>query len=192
MDQSKLESYLGRPLKPVEVTNLKLYLKIARESLDDLLCLSLCDTDDPKVYESRDGYSTVFTDIFTEIDEIKVDGTGIDATIYSPRQWDKRNGSWFNSIVFDEKMTGKDVTVSALWGFSTMPTDLQALLAGLFDLITRKNKVDGTLKSKKVEDFQVTFDTEADVTQEFEDKHRRTIQKYSLCNVGSIRHGGNC
>lgn len=192
MDQTKMAALLGRPLTPIESSNFDLYLKLARETLEQMLCTVLCDYDDPKFYESREGYSTVFTDIFTEIDEVKVDGDVIDPSKYSARQWDRRNAAWFNSIVFDEKLCGKEVEVSATWGFTKMPTDLKYLLAGLFGLVTKKNTFDGTVQSKQVEDFRITFNTGADISQEFADKYSSVIQRYSLCSIGNIQHGKVC
>jgi hypothetical protein len=192
MKQDKLSAFLGRPLTPIESSNFDLYLKLARESLEGMLCTVLCDTDDPKFYESRDGYSTVFTDIFTDIDEVKVDGDVIDPEKYTVRQWDRRNATWFNSIVFDEKLCGEEVEVSASWGFAKMPADLQYMLAGLFGLVTKKNTSDSSIQSKQVEDFRITFNADADASQEFADKYRSVIQKYSLCDVGNVQHGKVC
>jgi hypothetical protein len=44
MTQQELEALLGRPLTPIEVTNLGLYLEIALESLEDALCIEIEDT----------------------------------------------------------------------------------------------------------------------------------------------------
>lgn len=193
MDASKLAALLGRPLTPIETTNKDLYLKIARESLDDLLCTNLCDSSDPRIFDAREGYTTVYTDIFTELTEVKVNDSVIDAEKYSPRQWDKRSGSWYNSIVFTYKLCkGDEVEVSADWGFDTMPSDLQSVLAGLFGLVTKKNKFDGSVTSKQVEDFRISFDTDANLDAEFYATHNKTISKYSVCDIGYVRHGKIC
>jgi hypothetical protein len=191
MKAAQLSALLGRPLTSVETDNLTLYVKIATETLEDMLCTSLCDQDDPKLYDVREGYSTVFTDIFTDIDEVKIDGDVIASSDYSVRQWDKRNARWYNSIVFDRRLTSRDkeVEVSASWGFSPMPSDLQAVLAGLFDLITKKNKLDPSVQSKQVEDFRVTLRADVDLDVEFYKKYGTTLRKYSMCDIGQIRHG---
>lgn len=183
--------YLGRPLTPNESSNFDLYLKIADQSLEEMLCTSLCDQDDPKVYDIRQGYSTVFTDIFTDVDEVKIDGEVIDPADYSVRQWNKRSASWYNSIVFDRRMTSRDeeVEVSATWGFNKLPSDLQSVIAGLFDLVTKKNKLDATVAEKRVEDFWVKLKSDADLDAEFQRKYGLTLHKYSLCNVPYVRHG---
>lgn len=191
MEQSTLEAYLGRPLTTIEATNRKLYLKIAREQLEGLICTSLCDDDDPKVYDARDGYHTVFTDIFTELEEVKVNGEVVEPEKYSPRQWDKRSASWYNSIVFDTKPCG-EVEVSASWGFSSTPSDLQSVLAGLFDLVTKKNKSDATISSKQVEDFRISFNADVDLDQAFRDKYAKTLSKYSICDMSYVRNGKVC
>ena len=190
MKQDQLSKLLGRPLTPTEVSSFDLYLKIAQQSLEDLMCTVLCNQDDPKFYETRVGYSTVFTDIFTDLDEVKIDGKVIDQSKYSIRQWDRRNASWYNSIVFNKRFCkNEEIEVSATWGFKPMPVDLQAVLAGLFDLVTKKNKFDGTVKSKRVEDFHISLNTDVDFDSEFANKYGNTIRKYSLCDVGNIQHG---
>lgn len=191
MKSERVSALLGRPLTSTESSNFDLYLKIANQSLEDMLCTSLCDQDDPKIYDIRIGYSTVFTDIFTDVDEVKVDGEVIPSDEYSIRQWDKRNGSWYNSIVFDKRFTKYDeeVEVSATWGFETLPRDLQAVLAGLFDLVTKKSKLDALIAEKRVEDFSIRFRPEADLDIEFYRKYARTISKYAQCDIPYIRHG---
>ena len=193
MDQTTMSALLGRTLTSIEVTNFNLYLKIARQALDDLLCTNLCDDSDPRTFDAREGYSTVFTDIFTDIDEVSINGIVQDADTYSVRQWDRRNGSWYNSIVFDERLCdGDEVEVSASWGFSTMPSDLQLVLAQLFGLITKKNKFDSTVSSKQVEDFRVSINVDADLDDDFYRQYNKTISKYSLCSVGNITQGDIC
>lgn len=188
MNQTTMASLLGRSLTPIESTNFNLYLKIARQSLDDLLCTNLCDDTDPRTFDARGGYSTVFTDIFTDVQSITVNGEAV--TDYSVRQWDRRNGSWYNSVVFEDKLYEDDVVVvSASWGFSTMPSDLQLVLAQLFGLITKKNKFDSTITKKKVEDFEVWLNIDADLDDEFYRQYNKTISKYSLCTIGNIQQG---
>lgn len=188
MNQTTMASLLGRSLTPIESTNFNLYLKIARQSLDDLLCTNLCDDTDPRTFDARGGYSTVFTDIFTEVQSVTVNGEAV--TDYSVRQWDRRNGSWYNSVVFEDKLYEDDVVVvSASWGFSTMPSDLQLVLAQLFGLITKKNKFDSTITKKKVEDFEVWLNIDADLDDEFYRQYNKTISKYSLCTIGNIQQG---
>jgi hypothetical protein len=193
MNQTTMSALLGRTLTPVEVTNFNMYLKIARQSLDDLLCTNLCDDSDPRTFDAREGYSTVFTDIFTDVDEVSINGIVQNTDTYSLRQWDRRNGSWYNSIVFDEKLSeGDEVEVSASWGFSTMPSDLQLVLAQLFGLITKKNKFDSTVSSKQVEDFRVSINVDADLDDDFYRQYNKTISKYSLCSIGNVTQGEIC
>lgn len=194
MNQATLEALLGRSLTTIEVTNLTLYLDIATQALEQLTCLTLSETsgdEEPRVYDVREGYSTVFTDIFTEVTEVKLDGKVIASDNYSVRQWDKRSGSWYNSIVFKNRMTAwnKEVEVSASWGFGTMPTDLQAVLAGLFDLVTKKNKQSSGVAEKRVEDFWIKFRPETDLDAEFQKTYGLTIRKYSLCDIPNVQHG---
>lgn len=194
MDKEQMSALLGRPLTPVEDANYKTYLKIARESLDSLLCMRLCDGEETKYYDVREGYRTVFTDVFTEVEEVKLDGKVVSSDNYSVRQWDRRNGSWYNAIVFDCRFSERDkeVEVTADWGFYSMPTDLQAVLAGLFSRVTKKNTYDGTIASKQVEDYRISFRADADLDTDFMQKYGDTLAKYSICKVGYVKHGRKC
>lgn len=194
MNKAQMVALLGRPLTPIEDTNYDLYLDIATQSLEQLTCLILSEIsgdEEPRVYDVREGYSTVFTDIFTDIDEVKLDGDVVASDNYSVRQWDKRSGSWYNSIVFEDRMTSsnKEVEVSATWGFDTMPTDLQAVLAGLFAQITKKNKYDPTITQKQVEDFRIHLNSSVDLGTEFYKTYGLTLRKYSLCDIPNVQHG---
>jgi len=190
MKQATLEALLGRPLTTIEAANREKYLKIATESLEELLCTNLCGSSDPRYYETRDGYRTVFTDIFSSIDEIKADDVVIDPSKYDVYQNDRRNGKWFNSIVFKERMSCKELEVSGAWGFgNSMPSDLQSVLAHLFGQISRKNTVRRDIKSKKNEDFTITY---SDLTSDdiFLADYGSTINKYSQCHTNMlIDHG---
>lgn len=197
MNQSELEAILGRPLTSTESSNLDLYINIATQSLEELICTTVNPIEETRVFNTRKGYSTAFIDIFHDISEVKINDEVIDSDNYSVRQWDKRTGEWFNSLVFENKFNRDDVLeVTAEWGFeetsgssSGLPNDLQVLLAGLFDLITKKNKQDGSITSKQVEDFRITFNNDIDLDEEFHTKYRKIIAKYSLCSIGNIQHG---
>jgi hypothetical protein len=194
MNEAKVAALLGRPLTAYETANFKLYLRLANESLESMLCTSLCDENDPKIYDVREGYSTVFTDIFQEVDSVKMDGELVDPSKYSVRQWNKRTASWYNSIVFDHRLTECDheIEVSAVWGFDTLPSDLQLVTAGLFGLISKKNSVDSSVQSKRVEDFQITFRADVDLDSEFSSKYGGVLAKYSMCDIPNVQHGRVC
>lgn len=189
MTQEELEALLGRPLTPTEVENLDLYLSIAEQRLDDLLCMTLTSDEATRVYDGRSGYRTLYVDPFTAIDTVEIDGETIDASKYSVLQFDKHNASWYNVIRFKKNMNCDEVTVTATWGFgSDMPVDLQLLLARLFDLVGKEQTTNGKVKSKRVEDFSITFNDNSDA-QQFFSENQATIDKYSLCNVGLVTHG---
>lgn len=196
MTQEQLESLLGRPLTSIEVTNLDLYLELATEYTQDLLCITLADVTETRIFDTRKGYSTAYLDIFRSISEVKINDSVV--SDYSIRQWDKRTASWYNSIISDSKFNSDDeVEVTAVWGFaetsgadSNLPLDLQALLAGMFGLISKKNKSDGSVSSKQTEDFRITFNNDNDLDDDFYTKYRSTISKYSLCNMPNVQHGG--
>lgn len=197
MTKSEMAALLGRPLTSIEDTNFNLYLDIAYDALEDLICTPVNPATESRTFGLREGYRTAFVDIFNAVTEVKVDGTVIDPSKYASRQWDKRNASWYNSLVFDDRFTRRDeeIEVTATWGFpetsgdeSELPSDLQLLLAGMFDLITKKNKIDPSIASKQVEDFRISFNN-VDLDTEFRSKYADTIAKYSLCDIPNVQHG---
>lgn len=199
MDKEQLVALLGRSLTPVEDANYKTYLKVARQTLDRLLCMRLCDDEEVRYYDVREGYTTVFTDVFTEVYEVKLDGELVPSDNYSIRQWNRRNGEWYNAVVFNCRFNERDteVEVKAEWGFDCMPTDLQTVLAALFDNIGRQSQLDRTINSKRVEDFSISYNhssiTMSDSLMEsLMRDHAVTLSQYSLCNVGNVQHGRKC
>lgn len=182
MNQAKLEALLGRPLTTIEVTNLTLYLEIATERLQDLTCLNLTQNTEDRVYDVREGYTTVFTDPFTEINSVTVNGNTF--TDYTPMQWNRRNADWYNSIVLET--CEDEVTINADWGICS--PELQLLTARLFGLMGIEKSGNGNVKSKKVEDFSITFNDNSAYDQFLLD-NQSLINKYSLCNIGNVQHG---
>lgn len=72
-----------------------------------------------------------------------------------------------------------------------LPVDLQMLLARCFSVIGEENNTDGkNVASKKVEDFQITYDTSSTETpmSMFVRLNASVIAKYSECQ-GKIRSG---
>lgn len=191
--QANIATWLGRPLTPTEITNFDSYLSTASAYLEGLLCIdvtAVSEGPEARVYESRDGYSTVFTDYFSGEPTVTINGTA--RTDFSSRFFDNRNSTLKNSLVFECKFNCNDeVTVTAKWGFETLPNDLGSLLAQLFAISAKPYKASGDLKSKKVEDFSITFGDRSDVEMVVSG-NALTIQKYSLCSVGNIRSGKVC
>lgn len=191
MDEAQLAKLLGRPLTPIEVENFDLYLDIATKSIEQFLCFNLLAEETTHIFDAREGYSTVFVQPFTELEEVKLNGDIV--TDFSIRQWNSRTGSWYNSIVFENRLHDDDeVEITGNWGFETIPNDLQLVIARSFDLITKQNRFDSTVKSKRVEDFQITTDNTVDLDDVFYTQNEATILKYSLCSVGNIQHGSTC
>lgn len=193
MDKETISALLGRPLTPIEDTNFDLYLEIAQENLESLICTQVDDVTETRTFDTRHDYKTAFVDIFWNVTEVKLNGKVV--TDYSERQWDRRNASWYNSLVFNRFTNGHELEVTADWGFepnsdgSSLPVDLQQVLAGLFGLISRKNKFDGTIESKRVEDFHISFRADVDLDQEFYKNYGDTLTKYSLCDIPNIQSG---
>ena len=152
--------------------------------IEELTCLYLkAENSATRVYDVREGYSTVFTDIFESVTEVKLDDRVLSASEYSNRQWDRRSASWYNSIVLDCER-GKLLTVTGKW---IIPTELQALITKLNTTLT--NSKSGRVKSKRVEDFQITLNDNTDV-QQFVLDNSELLARYSICDVGYIKHGG--
>jgi hypothetical protein len=194
MNEAKVSALLGRTLTTTETTNFDLYLDIATENLESMLCISLSNNSGTREFDTREGYSTAFIDPFTAINEVTIDDSVIDESEYSTRQWDRRNARWYNSVVFGSKCNGT-ITVDADWGFGKcLPADLQLLLARSFDQVSRANESisDGNVKRKEVEDFKIEFDTDLTQNDLFMQDNGATIRKYSLCNIGDIQHGDIC
>lgn len=192
MSKGEISALLGRPLTPIEDTNFDQYLEIAEQNLLELICTpietSLAET---RVFDTRKGYRTAFTDVFTAITEVKLDNQVVDPENYTVMQWSSRRGTWFNSIVFKTPIRkDADLEVTGDWGFGeSLPLDLQTVLAGLFALVSKKPKQDGSIQSKQVEDFRITFNTNVNLDDEFYRAYSKTIAKYSLCDVGQVDSG---
>jgi len=148
-------------------------------------------TDETRTYDAREGYRTIFTDIFTDVTSVTKNGEAVATTDYSIRQWDKRSASWYNSIVFTDALEADDeIAVTADWGFGgSMPKDLQLVLAQLFGLITKKNKFDATVSNKQVEDFRISFNADADLDEAFYKNYNSILKKYSMCSLPTLRQG---
>lgn len=188
MNQKQIEALLGRSLTSKESANCSKYLEIAKEQLETLTCVSLLQESGPRIFTSRDGYSTLFTGIFSKVESVTVDG--VESTAFHPAFFDDRNKGFYNSIVFDEKLSGEDVIVTADWGFDKLPSDLSQLIAELFALAAKKKRL-GSVKSKRVEDFSVTYGDRTDLEQLVAD-NQTVISKYGMCGISVIRHGSSC
>jgi len=158
----------------------------ATSIIEQATCLYLkAENATTREYSVRDGFSTVFTDIFQEPTEVAVDGNILTEDEYKAMFWDNRNASVYNSVVINH-LRGHKVTITANW---IIPTELS-------DLITKLNAVIASskhslVKSKKVEDFSVTYNDNTDV-QQFLLDNSAIIEKYSICGVIDIRSGSVC
>lgn len=194
LTKEQMAALLGRSLTSTEDANFDSYLNIATEHLEELLCCEIQLTgEDPtppseRTFGTRDGYRTVYVDPFNSITSVKINGTTVDADDYTIKQNDKFTGDWYNIVEFDRKRCGENIVVEATWGFNPLPADLQMLLAQLFSQVSVDQKTDGQVKSKKIEDFSVTY-KDSVTYQELLASNAMTIGKYSQCNQGVIRHG---
>jgi hypothetical protein len=187
MSQKQLEALLGRSLTPKEKANCTPYLEIATQQLEELLCISLSQESGERIFESRVGYSTLFPGIFTRIESVSINGETVDPSEYHLSFFNDRNKGFYNSIVFKKKLVGQEVTVNADWGFDKIPSDLGQLLAQLF-VLASKPKKNTSVKSKRVEDFQITFGDNTDM-EEFLDNNSVVLYKYGMCDITDTRSG---
>lgn len=87
-----------------------------------------------------------------------------------------------------------DLLCIKLEGMADIPADLKLLIARCFDTIHQEQSAanDNGVKSKKVEDFSITYNdvTEAAMVA-FVKQNTATLDKYSMCQ-GPIRSGKVC
>ena len=159
----------------------------AKLLVEELLCLDLTSETGERVFEPREGMRTVFTGLFSDVSSVKVDGRAV--SNYHPAFFDKRNGTLFNSLVFDTPVKG-EVTVTADWSADPLPADLQKLIANAEAVVSQSYSVK-ELKSKRVEDFTLTY-SDLSNDEVFVKQNAVTINKYSMCNVPYILHGDTC
>ena len=158
----------------------------AKQFLESLLCLDFSDDSGERTFIAREGMRTVFTGIFSNVNSVTVNGSAVD---YYPAFFDKRNGSFFNSIVLSKPVCG-EVVIDADWGFNELPSDLKKLLANAEAVVNQAYSVK-EVKSKRVEDFSVTYSDLSD-DEVFLKQNAVTINKYSMCNVPYVLHGDTC
>lgn len=191
MTKANLEAFLGRSLSSVEDTNIKLYTSMAYNMLSRILCTTVCNKTEARYFDARDGYHTLFTDIFSDINSITIDG--VEVTDYIVKQNDRRGTDWYNSIVFtDEMVKDSEILVDANWGFNEVPLELQDLTAKLFGLVSSRNTTDSRITTKKIEDFSVSY---RDITPDDQllTDYAQVISKYSQCQLtGEVRNGSIC
>lgn len=192
MNKATIAKWLGRPLTTSEDTNFDSYLNTAKSLMTQLLCTDILNNvTEERVFDVREGYTTVFTGYFEGNAAVSIDGTAVAPDKLSARFWDNRYGDFYNSIVFKDGLDAEEVTITASWGFQCPPNDLGKVYAQLFAVASKPFKSKGDVKSKRVEDFAVTFGDRTD-TQMVVDANQTIINKYSLCGIGNIQSGAVC
>lgn len=194
MDKTTIAKLLGRPLTSSEDSNFEQYINYTISTLENLLCWSpICD-EATATYESRDGYRTLWTDPFTSITDVKVDGSAV--TDYKLAFNGNFNYPFYNSVVFPHPLGGQTVEITGTWGFEELPADLGSLVAEIFKMTGRVNtaNLSGNVKSKSVEDFSITYSDRSEMDA-LASNNSSVIAKYSNCqSAGQISHGnvGGC
>lgn len=193
LSQSQLEILLNRSLTTSETENLVSYLDIAIDKLESLLCTKLRPFTGAKKYLMRRAYKTVFTDLYSQVTGITVDGVAV--TDYEKRWFDDLNSDLYNSVVLETRnRTGKVLEITGVFGFTEesgdypeLPEDLALILAKLFALVS--NKSNSRVQSKQVEDFRISY---KDITldDQFIEDYALVLTKYSQCNAIQVLSGG--
>lgn len=182
---------LNRTLTSSETSNFNLYINNASQRLQSLLGYKFSSEVGSRSFIVRQGYRTVYTDVFTGTPTVTVDGVVKDPSTYTVRWFDSLDGEVFNSIVFKQHLSRsvEHISVEADWGFaSCMPSELQLLLARLFDANSVEQGADGRVQSKKIEDFTVTY-RDGSKFDEVVSGNQQIIDTYSIKQQGYIRNG---
>ena len=191
--KQQVERIINRSLTSVEEENFEDDIKNAASITKELLGIDW-DVIGDRSYDSREGYSTIFTDPYTSLTTVKKNDKTVAATDYHGANDDDRNSQIKNSIVFNRTLASCDtVTVAATWGFGEkLPVDLLKLIVAIWQQETSPiidtNKAE--VRSKSIEDFSQTFDTSKTASERFKERYGSTIAKYQNRNNGSgIEHG---
>lgn len=187
MTPDDISNLLGRKLSTVEQDAFDVYLEVATQNLENLLCMSLDVVPDPPVtdartFSARENYRTLYVDPFTGTPTVTIDG--ITQTV-TKKQYDNANADWYNIVEFENTMSSDDVVVTATWGLPELPGTLQLLLARMFGVVSKTQSV--KVKSKSNEGFSVTYADGSDYDN-FVLANASLISQYRLCNP-LIIHG---
>ena len=193
LTKEQVSKLLNRTLTAPETQNFGLYINNAKTRLEALLGMSLENEHATRMYNTRQGYRTVFTDVFTtDVDAVvTVAGEVKDPATYTVRQFDNLNGTWFNSIVFTNHLDRSVdyISVEADFGFNDcLPNDLQLLLAKMFALNSTEQTADNRVSSKKIEDFTVSY-RDVQTYDDLISTNQQVIDAYSIKDKGMIRNG---
>ena len=193
-DKTTLEKLLGRSLTSLEDSNFEQYINYTISTLENLLCWSPICTDATAIYTARDGMRTLWTDPFTSITDVKVDGTAV--TDYKLAFNGNFNYPFYNSVVFSHPLGGQTVEITGSWGFEELPADLGALVAEIFKMYGRQSlgNQSGNITNKRVEDFSISYGDKSEMDT-LATNNSSVIAKYSNCQSAcEVSHGetGDC
>ena len=189
MDKTTIAKLLGRPLTSSEDSNFEQYINYTISTLENLLCWSPICNEATATYESRDGYRTLWTDPFTSITDVKVDGTAV--TGYKLAFNGNFNYSFYNSVVFSHPLGDQTVELTGTWGFEELPADLGSLVAEIFKAYgrTTASNMAGNVTNKSVEDFSISYGDKSEMDT-LASNNSSVIAKYSNCqSAGEVSHG---
>ncbi len=197
MDINSITAYLGRPLTEYETMNFDSLMNQAVARLEDLLGTPLVQVKGERVFAVRQGFCTIWTDIFTEVKSVNMNGEALSENYFASARNDARGMlDWFNSIILSAKPSERelDVTIDATWGFDlksaeALPEDLKTLIAARFNAMSQDKKFDPTIASEQIEDYRVSYATACTPFDAFVASNTLTIQKYSQTKHGGLRNG---
>lgn len=197
MTDSQVEAILGRNLTTQESDNFDQYIRLAFDRLSSILCFSF-DTaiGNPRRYDVRRGYRTLWTAPFTAVNSVTVNDVVIDPTDYVTKFNDSYEYPYFNSIEFKKPYYfDKPILVDAVWGFGVdenqnqvIPDDLAQVVATLFDIRGREIS-EPRIERKQIEDFNIQYQRNMpSLLQSIATAYGATLAKYSVCD-GDTVHG---
>lgn len=190
LSQADVEAILGRSLTNAEKSTLTTTTEQALQDAQDLLGIDW-KTLGERTYFGSEGYRTLFTDPYSILTSVTVNGATI--TDYRTAFDDWLNTPSFNSIIFAYPLEDNDeVVVAAEWGFgSELPYDIKRLAVALWQNGTapQTNPTSQKVKSKSNLDFSVTYDTSKTALETILVDYGNVIEKYSMRIRGDIGHG---
>jgi hypothetical protein len=197
MDIDSITAYLGRPLTDFETANFDSLFNQTVARLENLLGTPLVKFDGDRTFTVRQGFRTIWIDIFTSVTAVKIDDKELSVDEWTAARNDARGAlDWFNSIVLSEKPIKREqtATITASWGFDltnaeTLPEDLKILIAACFAAISQQAQFDPTVANEQIEDYRVSFNTAKSPFDLFVATNTLTIQKYSQTKHGDLRNG---
>ena len=193
IDKEEMAKLLGRPLDDHETENFDNLLANAKSTLEHILGIRIDGEYGERLYQPRPCFGQLWIDPFVlsedEEKPLKVVINGQEQSVW-PANFDQLVADWYNSIIFECPMGVRMVVVTTEWGFGdALPSDLQALWASLFDIVSTNSTTATTpaIESEQVLSHRVTFNTDKSVIDQFISSNAVAIARYKRPFGGDVR-----